>query len=294
LNGKIASEEKNRIPSIRNCSFVEAAMISQKPDKMTVSEPVAMGLLLSFLLLMSAFLNIIRQADGNHIFSGKGLSCFRSCHLTTEDDPKGFQSNSWFLVPNWLAGTWQASSETVLETYDYRQGNRTISEPIQVETNRRSTIGMQCDNLGRIWYCASTPYERTVESSAFVEHQSMERITLMASSTKQLTVDCVATVSRSGKEIGATPNVFKEETITTYRPLSNNAIEAIFIINDFDLQGHPLMSSRAVCDETLVKPFTVINEDERGNLKQKFKEYLLANGLGDLLAFRCPLTTPLN
>ena len=99
-----------------------------------------------------------------------------------------------------------------------------------------------------------------------------------------MTVDSLATVSRADKQTGDAQTTFKEETITTYRPLTPDTIQANFLINDFDMQGHPLVSSRALCYEMRVEPFRVIDQDERGELRRKFQDFLSTNGLSDLLA----------
>jgi hypothetical protein len=240
-----------------------------------------MFLLLSFLLLLSAFLNTIKQVTQNSLFAGSNFFCARTASLSNQETP---ELNSWFPVPRWLAGTWETNEETVLDAYDYKQGIRTISEPMRIDTLRKSEIGAQSDSLGRIWYCACTPIERTLETDSFVDRQIIERISVVANSPNQLTVDSLATVTRSGKSIGQEQKVFKEETIATYRPVSDGIIHASFLINDFDLQGHPLVSSRATCYESRLEPFKNIDRDQRGDLRSKFQEFLIANGLGNLLA----------
>ena len=240
--------------------------------------------LVTFLLLLSAVLNTIKQADHNAISDCKESVCSRTRMLSCEQPGASDQTNFWFPIPNWLAGTWEATSELILESYDYRQGRQTISEPVRIDATRTSTIGMQCDSLGRAWYCACTPYERTVETGSFVDHQIIERISVLSNSSKQLTVDSVATVERADKDTDDAQRVFREETITTYKPLNADTIQADFLINDFDMRGHPLVSSRALCYEMRIEPFKVVNQDERGDLRKKFQEFLAANGLHELLA----------
>ncbi|PWU01659.1 MAG: hypothetical protein C5B53_02500 [Candidatus Melainabacteria bacterium] len=256
-------------------------MSSTDLRNITVSKPIAMILLLSFLLLLSALLNTIKQITQNGLFTGTNFFCARTASLSNQE---ALGVNSWFPVPRWLAGTWEANEETVLDAYDYKQGIQTISEPMRIDTLRRSVVGTQCDSLGRIWYCACTPIERTLETESFVDHQTIERISLVANSTTQITVDSLAKVTRSGKSIGQEQKVFKEETIATYRPVSDGIVRANFLINDFDLQGHPLVSSRATCYERQIEPFKVVDQDERGDLRSKFQEFLIENGLGNLLA----------
>lgn len=247
----------------------------------TVNEPVAMFLLLSFLLLLSSFLHVIEQITQSGLFSGANFSCARTASLTSQDKP---EVNAWFPVPQWLAGTWEANEETILDAYDYKQGIQTVSEPMGIDTFRRSVIGTQRDSLGRVWYCACTPIERTMETEAFLDHQTIERISVVANSSNQLTVDSLATVVRTSKSIGQERKIFKEETIATYKPVSDGVTHASFLIKDFDLEGHPLVASRAICYERRVEPFSIIDKDQRGDLRAKFQEFLIANGLGNLLA----------
>lgn len=256
-------------------------MATPRLKQFELNSAVTMSVLLCFLFLVTAFLHTLRETNQKQKWMAN-----QACTREVETSSGQGQLNDWFPVPDWLAGTWQAGSQTVLEAYDHVQGTKTIDSPTQVETARRSTIGMQQDGLGRVWYCAATPYERTVETTAFVEHQLMEKISLLSSSPNEITVDCLATVTRSAREFGATNKTFKEETITTYRPVGDGLVQASFIINDFDMDGHPLISSRAIATTSRIEPFREIDADERGDLRLKFHQFMQSHGLGYLVAHK--------
>ena len=111
------------------------------PDlrKITISKTVAMCSLLSFLLLLSAVLNTIKQTSHNAISDCNEFVCSRTRSLSTEQSNDANKTNFWFPIPNWIAGKWQSQSEIILESYDYRQRRQTISDPIRVDATRSRT-----------------------------------------------------------------------------------------------------------------------------------------------------------
>jgi hypothetical protein len=255
--------------------------------KITLNQLITTGQLLTILLVTAVLLSVMREAKENGLLS---LSHFIQPSNAPENVCMASSStplrNYWFLVPNWLAGTWQARSELVVDAYDYRRGVHTIESPTQIDLDRKSVIGMQKDSFGRVWYYAGTPYVRKIETGGFVEYQQMERVSLVQSSQFEVTVNCLATVTRVDKGSGQIAQVYREETITTYSPLADSMLRARYVINDFDMQGRAISSSQAYSTQTRVKSFETVDQDERGDLRNRFQQFLIANGLSGLLANR--------
>ena len=101
------------------------------------------------------------------------------------------QPDSWFVVPNWLAGTWRSSCETVIDAYDYTNRQNLAPRPVVIRADRMHTIGSQIDSAGNIWHCAETPYTRTVTGENFSEYQLVKDIKVLKRSANQLIV-CLA------------------------------------------------------------------------------------------------------
>jgi hypothetical protein len=187
------------------------------------------------------------------------------------------QTTDWIPVPSWLAGTWEASSEVVLYSFDYRQQVNVVGEPASVKIDRVSTVGVQRDPRGTIWHYTGVPYRRSVEAGGYIEYQDMQDLKLLRCSDDELKVQCRANVSRRNRDNGEVFDSFREDTITTYSQLQDGLIEVNFMITDFDAQNKPIHAARTVCTERRIKPFIEVNNDERGNLREKFDSFMMNN-----------------
>jgi hypothetical protein len=183
------------------------------------------------------------------------------------------QFDLWMPVPNWLGGTWQASSEVVLYSYNYREQRNVVDEPMTLPINRISTIGAQRDSSGQIWHYTGAPYIRSIDTPNYIEHQQIDRLVLLNTSAHLVTTRCLATVTHVDRSTDETLDKFIEQTTTTYEPLSEGVLQVTFLVNDFDMHDRPRNSSKSVCTETRVKPFQPVDQDERGNLRYLFNQF---------------------
>lgn len=212
---------------------------------------------------------------------GAGIPCYEA--------PDAFlgRKHIWMRIPAWLAGTWQAKSEVVLHVYDYRQRADVVGEPVKLNIQRTSVIGMQADKLGRLWHCASIPYIRTIDIGQYVERHEMISVVPNEISDSKVVVTCVSFVSRIDRRNGELVSIFKEHTVTTYAPVHDGLIQVTFIINDYDMKNRPIFWSKKLCTEKRIKPFRIINQDdERGELKRSFRRFLLEQRMADVLPIK--------
>lgn len=184
----------------------------------------------------------------------------------------------WIPVPQWLAGTWRADSQTMMFSYDYRLGQTVVDQPMTIKISRQSTIGMQQDAAGRIWHYTGTPYQRRIETTSYVEQQQIDRIWVIKSSPEELSTGSVATVSRTATDDGTPIDTFREETTTTYKPLTDGLIETQFEVQDFALDGRAIRTARSICTETRIMPFKPVDRDQRGDLRAKFSQFIAQGG----------------
>ena len=191
--------------------------------------------------------------------------------------PPEFLNNTetpqWIPVPSWLSGTWRAESQLIVRAYDYRQHKVTISEPVKVRINRRSTIGHQRDQSGQVWHFVGCPYTRTVTTDRYIERQLIEDIRLISSTPAELVLQTHATISQVDKQTLALVNVFREETTATYQPAGKNSILVGFMVVDYDVSGSPSTASKSFCLEKRIQTFCQMDQDERGDLKSLFKKF---------------------
>lgn len=224
------------------------------------------------------------------LFAGCDLSTYTLGPATSELEGAGANNNckhTWMLVPQWLAGTWQANSEMVLQVYDYKQQTDILGEPVTLKIQRQSVIGMQADKFGRLWHCAGVPYIRSIEIGPYLERHEMVSVVPTECTDTKVVVTCVSFVTRIDRSSGDLLSVFKEHTVTTYSPIREGLIQVTFVINDYDMKNRPIFWSKKVCTEKRIKPFQIVNNDpDRGELKLSFRRFLLEHRMADAVPGR--------
>ncbi|MBX9666265.1 MAG: hypothetical protein K2X93_01550 [Candidatus Obscuribacterales bacterium] len=199
---------------------------------------------------------------------------------TTMAPPRWFpenavKSNKWIMIPDWLAGTWRANSEVVMEAYDLVHNQSLLTQPKTISIERTRTIGMQRDQRGRIWHFAGVPYTRVNNAGNIVESQKIESIVFQRITNSEVVVRSTATIVHFRKDTVDVSDMFREETVTTYTPVESGIIRVNFVIKDTRLEDNtPILYSEKMSLEKRIKPFTVVDYDsERGDLKMKFKQF---------------------
>ncbi len=195
--------------------------------------------------------------------------------MSHREDTQAYQ---WILVPAWLAGTWQTRFQTFFDSIDCTTGQRLVKNPTNVPVALVRTIGTQQDASGQIWHCAATPYVRSIETAGYYESQTIVQVSVLSSENNKLTLRTAGKVTRWLKGTRQTYDNFYEITDVAYSPMNEGVIKVEMTIKDFDTTGAPLHVSRSVCIERRIKPFAVINYDERGDLKRKFLEFQTETG----------------
>lgn len=200
------------------------------------------------------------------------------------DGDIGKLKHRWMQIPHWLGGTWQATSEMILQVFDFRQQQDVLGEPIRLSIQRTSVIGMQSDKFGRLWHCAGVPYTRTIEVGPYIERHEIVRVTPTECTESKVVVECVSFVTRIDRNSGDLLSAFREHSVTTYSPIRDGLIQVSFAINDYDMKNRPIFWSRKLCTEKRIKPFRIIDHDvERGELKMSFRRFLIEQRMPDAL-----------
>lgn len=182
--------------------------------------------------------------------------------------------DQWIPMPAWLAGTWQAKTQTFLDSYDCKTGRHLLEQPTTLQINRIRTIGTQQDDTGQIWHYAATPYVRNIETQTHTERQIIDQLVLLPSGTDKVMLCTTGRVTRWSKSSKELIDYFYERTLVAYYPVDEDTIKSELIVTDYDPDKQPLHSSHSVCLELRVKPFAVTNRDERGDLRSKFLRFI--------------------
>lgn len=190
------------------------------------------------------------------------------------DKPKESQINYWMPVPAWLAGTWETRYQTFLDSYDCRSGKQLLKEPTILRVSKHRVTGAQQDSSGQIWHYASTPYVRTSRTKEFCEKQTIEQLDLLSVSDEKVKVRTVGKVEQFSDQNSETRSSFYEVTIVTYSPIGEGLVKTDLTITDYDVDGKAILHSISVCIERRVRPFAVVDHDERGDLRGKFTRFM--------------------
>ncbi len=186
-------------------------------------------------------------------------------------------SELWIPVPKWLAGTWHGSSQLLLYSYNYKECRNVVEEPTKIEISRSSTIGVQQDSSGQIWHYTGAPYVQTIRTPNYIEHQQINRLSVLKSIPGAFTVRSESTVTHTDRVNNELLDEFIERTDTTYEPLSEQMLKVTFLVEDFDTQGKPRNVSKSVCIQSRVNAFRPVDQDSRGNLRELFLRFLELN-----------------
>lgn len=188
----------------------------------------------------------------------------------------------WLAVPDWLAGTWESKEQTIFASYNHRTKTSLPDLPQKIAISRSSKIGCQTDSQGTVWHAAA-PYSKSIDTANYTEHHQIEEISIVSSSPNSLVIRSLDKVSRRSKLNNEEIDVFKEETITAYAPISDGIIKVDFSISDSDMDGNLLYSSKASSVQYRTSAFKRVDRDNRGNLRQMFRQCLLESGLEKLI-----------
>ncbi len=185
-------------------------------------------------------------------------------------------TNNWYKIPKWLAGTWHKDTQTNSYLYNYvtRQED---SAQRTVVAKGNGVWGYQTDGQGQIWEFNPAPYVDTVDGGTDTIVQlirSSERVEISDSRFVKNTLD---TQLRVDKSTGVIKTVQTAEQISTYTIDSPGVLKRETSSKIFGHDGRPLMLARSIAYESKVaeyQPRDVINGK---NLKSMFQEYLDQN-----------------
>lgn len=192
-------------------------------------------------------------------------------------------SNVWVRVPSWLSGTWAINEEHAVYKEDCRTGKVWVgSDPFVARS--RFSYGKQTDRLGQVWHYLGTPYSSTTQFADYTELHEVASKTVEELQPDQVAVKTQFTVVRISKTTHEVINTVQQESITVYTRRSDDELLLHGSTKVFDQFGTPV---RIEDNEALVhrlSPFRPVNRDSGKNLHEMFREFLIANGLTNLIA----------
>lgn len=160
-----------------------------------------------------------------------------------------------FLIPDWLAGTWQRDSAQETSRIELPSGRK--QKPGGHLTARvTDKFGTYADSQGLIWQVFDPARSLgNVDHGTTVDYHQVSDydLSIEPDDTVLVRVRAVHTVvSKPTRRIVTT---YQDEELNLYSRLADGQLKTDSSVKVFDLKGKPFLLTRAVSNERRVKPF---------------------------------------
>ncbi|CAN5602178.1 hypothetical protein BH10CYA1_BH10CYA1_11490 [soil metagenome] len=190
--------------------------------------------------------------------------------------------NTWFPIPNWLAGSWHSESKLIDYVQDCKTGASMAPHMVVKEVG--STIhGHQRDKSGRIWEFIQIPHLRKIglaNGTAYVRAVKEDVIATDLSAVIVKVLSNQITVSEKNQQIVASNQV---QQIGTYTPLDDGLVQLSASVRNFDNDGAAIQLQKQSLTMKRSAPYADMDNLDGLDLKKLFSEYLTKTGRPDLL-----------
>jgi hypothetical protein len=169
-----------------------------------------------------------------------------------------------FLIPSWLAGTWERKESTETSRIELPSGRRLQPRGSGVArvTDR---FGTYQDSLGLIWQVFEPQHAAgSIDRGDSVDYHAVTDYQLISTGTNVAIVEvqaCHAVVDKKTKKV---TSAYQDEELNTYTSMGTdmgqNMVNTDSSVKVFSVGGKPLFLTKAVSLETKVAPFVPIME----------------------------------
>ena len=167
-----------------------------------------------------------------------------------------------FLVPAWLAGTWQREQATEMSRVELPSGKRLPPEGqgVAMVTDRFDSYR---DALGLIWQMFDPAHASgEVDRGDAVDFHVVTDYQLIPLGRSMVVVEVQAAHAVVNKKTKKLISAYQDEELNTYSMISNDVIKTDSSVKVFDTQGRPRFLTRAVSTERRVAPFVDANKTD--------------------------------
>jgi hypothetical protein len=200
-----------------------------------------------------------------------------SLEAVEQDQP----SNEWIKMPQWMCGTWQLNRETAVLMRDFKK-NTVNTKPYSYNARHDFQYGMQRDREGGIWHFIGTPYHSKTSMTEFDEYHLVKSKVFNRADEQAVAFTTVMTVVRTvaGNQIQES---YQSESITSYSPADEGFVNLSASTKSFDASGYALRQTDNIAKIRRIKPFLEVKTYHGQNMRERFREFLTAKGLTNLL-----------
>lgn len=166
------------------------------------------------------------------------------------------KGNRKFLVPNWLAGTWQREHATETSRVQLPSGKRLPPEG-QGVAEVTDKFGTYKDALGLIWQVFDAQHASgQIDRGEAVDFHVVSDYHLIALGERMVAVEVQAVHAVVDKKTKKLISAYQDEELNTYSSIDSELIKTDSSVKVFDTKGRPKFLTRAVSTERKIAPFT--------------------------------------
>lgn len=200
-------------------------------------------------------------------------------------DPRLLSSSSsgsrWYMIPNWLAGLWKETSETILEQINLRSG-LVVSRPLVSKRRQSLVFGMQEDRDGNIWHRVNLPALRKFRMENRVQYKLEVGTTFPVLASDQAVTATRTIVVEVENDTNLIVETRQEEALWHLSPIPSQDIRCLGSMKSFDMNGTATSIYRVALKLQHSRPFlpqaTAGGEDLRASLA----EFLNSQGMNEV------------
>lgn len=182
-------------------------------------------------------------------------------------------ASSWFKIPSWFAGTFQAQEATIDFVKDYATG-KTVRPNQTIASSGQELHGYQKDANGDIWHFYVKSGSSKSDQTAQFTVNNIDWYGPEYVSDDKVVMRFLATSLVVDKRSGIIVDSFRREDIKTYEPLSPGVLKVTYTSKSFDSHGQPrdLQDGHSVYRQ--IARFQPIDRDNEHDYRQMLKDFL--------------------
>lgn len=194
---------------------------------------------------------------------------FSSISLPVEDNV-----DTWYKIPSWRAGFFHRE----------KQIDHTIFGDVETVSKVDHLYGMQLDKKGGIWHHMSWPRITKLSLDGYCQYKIINRYEPVRLSEREYCVKISSTNIDVDDKSGKIIRLGKQEEFDRYFPGPSGAALGTCLIKRFSMHGRTNSTiEKCSVEESLLKPFSVLNSFRGVDLRASFRRYLETHDMAELL-----------
>jgi len=190
---------------------------------------------------------------------------------------KGESGDSWYRIPNWLAGAWHKEEQTNYYRFNYTDGSTDNAARTQIARSD-GRWGMQKDHNGQIWQYDPVPYSANIDAGNLSIVQIVRVCEPIQVTGERFVKRSVVTELRTDKATGKIISVATGEEISYYVPQSDVLVKRMTSSKVFDANGVPILLGRSYSYENRLSGFQEEDFYKGKDMKTLFEKFLKMSG----------------